>query len=116
MTDPACLPRTLIVCTGKDCRTSKGFAKVIRLAEATGDAETTPCQGVCHGPVIGVRCGGDVRWYEKVRSTSMRSLLTDLLDAGRAAKDLRRREVKKRRDTVRHPRRVKPLVARPSAE
>lgn len=110
MSKPTCLTR-LVVCTGKDCRGDKGFDKLRQLAENTAGSAEAPCQGLCHGPIVAVQQGDEVRWFEKVRSKSMRKRVADLAATGRTSKDLRKREVTKRRNTVRGARRIKPLGA-----
>ena len=110
MSDPTCLSR-LVVCTGKDCRRDKGFDELMRLAEHTPGSLEAPCQGLCHGPIVAVRNGDEVRWFEKVRSKSMRKRLAEMASTGRAPKRLREREVTKRHNIVRGGRRVKPLGA-----
>lgn len=111
MSTPTCLSRTLVVCTGKDCRNDKGFDKLVDMAGRIDGSLESACQGLCHGPVVGVREGEDVRWYEKMRSKSMRERLVEVIASGRAAKDLRKHEAKKRHNVVRHPRRLKRLNA-----
>ncbi|MEO6124972.1 MAG: hypothetical protein ABIR32_14805 [Ilumatobacteraceae bacterium] len=110
MSKPVCLPR-LLVCTGKHCRKDKGFAKLVSLASETTGSLEAPCQGVCNGPVVAVQQGDDVRWFEKVRSKSLRKRVAVMAASGRSGKDLRNHEVTKRHNIVRGERRMKPLQA-----
>lgn len=110
MSKPACLPR-LVVCTGKDCRGDKGFDKLVHLAERTKGSLEAPCQGLCHGPIVAVQQGDEVRWFENVRSKSIRKLVAEMARSGRAAKSLGKHEVKKRHNIIRGERRLKHLGA-----
>jgi hypothetical protein len=101
-------PVQIIVCTHGDCRKAKGHEKVLQLASAYPGSATVPCQGICRGPVIGLRAHGDIRWFKNLRGPSRRAL-ERLLRSGGSDKDLRKLEVRKRRGNLRHRNRVRPL-------
>jgi hypothetical protein len=104
-------PFRLVVCTGSDCRKSKGFAKVLELATGIDGSTTVPCQDVCHGPVVGLERGGDIRWYARVRGDRRRVLVAVVRsESGRRV--LRSAEVRGRRNVVKRPERRSALVAR----
>lgn len=96
----------VIVCLGGTCRRSKGHTKLLEVAQSSGAGFTIPCQDICKGPVVGIAEGGTTRWYRKVRGDTRRAL-EELLRGGGAPKTLRSAEVTKRRNKVRHPRRLR---------
>ena len=100
----------LVVCTGGDCRRAKGFDEVVELARSSSGGCTVACQGICHGPVVGLRRPGrSIRWYERVRRKRM-DVLRDVLATGRGRKRLRSSEVRSKRGRLRHPRRLRPML------
>jgi len=111
---PACLtaPPTLLVCAGKDCRGDRGFAELVALARACGGAATVPCQGLCHGPIVGLRVRGEVRWFSRVRSGRMRAAALRSAARGTPTKRLREHEVRSRRGVVRGEKRLVALSSR----
>lgn len=106
MSAPACI----VVCVGKDCRSSKGFSKLRRAAAGVPGSMEVPCQGLCHGPVAGVRVGGDIRWVSRVRNGKMRAALVKAARRGRLSDRLHAHEVRKRRGVLRAARRLSPLA------
>lgn len=107
MAEPACL----IVCSGKDCRNSKGYSALIHVAQRTEQAMTAPCQGLCHGPIVGIRDAGGIRWFSRVRGLKMRQAVVDAAASGRLRKRLRAEEIGKRRNVIRGSSRLRPLTA-----
>ena len=98
----------LAVCTGKDCRNAKGFARLLQLAADTDQASTVPCQDICQGPVVGLERGDELRWYAKVRGDRRRALAR-VVRNGRGRRMLRSFEVRSRRGRIGHPDRRRPL-------
>jgi hypothetical protein len=96
----------VIVCTGNDCRRSKGHRALVDLAVSVGGSATIPCQGICDGPVVGVGRRDEIRWYKRVRGRRRRALAR-VLRTGRGGKALRSAEARRRRGTIRHPRRLR---------
>jgi (2Fe-2S) ferredoxin len=107
-------PDCLLVCAGKDCRGSSGFEALMDAAEHLPHAYATPCQGLCHGPIAGVRVDGRVHWYERVRTGKVRKQLIASVSEGRRRKALRVHEVRSRRDVVKHGKRARALGRRSS--
>jgi hypothetical protein len=103
-------PTCIVVCAGKDCRNAKGFAKLRRTAAGVPGSMEAPCQGLCHGPIVGLRVGGDIRWVSRVRSAKMRAALVKAAARGQLGKRLRAREVRARRGVLRAGRRLSPLT------
>jgi len=104
-------PVRVVVCVGGDCRSAKGFDKVLALAAATEGATTVGCQDICSGPVVGLERDGPIRWYSKVRGDRRRTLARIVAgDAPRRA--LSGREVRNRRGRLRRPERRRPLPRR----
>ena len=108
MSKPVCL----IVCTGKDCRGDKGYRQLVDMAAACEHSLQAPCQGLCDGPIVAIKNGDEVRWFSHAGSKSIRKMLAKALHTGHAKKDLRKLEVRKRRDTLRGAGRVKPLTGK----
>jgi hypothetical protein len=106
VTAPACI----VVCAGKDCRNSKGFEQLRRTAACVPGSMEVACQGLCHGPIVGLRMGSDVRWVSRVRTGKMRAALVKAAAQGRLGKRLRAYEVRDRRGVVRGRRRLSPLT------
>jgi (2Fe-2S) ferredoxin len=106
---PTCVTAGLMVCTGKDCRKSKGWSDLVHLAASTVRAHEVPCQGLCKGPVVGLAIDGKVRWFGHVRSGSKRDLVTAMSNTGRVPDELGSRESRKRRGEMRGRGRMHPL-------
>jgi hypothetical protein len=96
----------VIVCTGGDCRRAKGHRELIDLAVSVRGSATIPCQGICDGPVVGVRRHHEIRWYKRIRGGRRRALAR-VLRTGRGRKALRSAEARRSRGTIRHPRRLR---------
>lgn len=99
----------LVLCTGGDCRRSRGHERLRELAESTPGASTVPCQGVCAAPMAGLERDGVVRWYGKVRGERRRTLAR-VLATGRGRRRLRDAEVRRRRGVVRRSGRRRPVA------
>jgi hypothetical protein len=102
-------PDCLLVCTGRDCKGSKQFEALMEMANGLPHAAALPCQGLCHGPIAGVRVGARVHWYEKVRTGKVRKQLAGALRAGERPKGLRDLEVGSRRDVIKGARRARSI-------
>ena len=99
----------LVVCNGKDCRSSKGYTDLLDLAAGVHGSRIVTCQGICHGPVVGVRLAGEqIRWYQRVRGKHS-SMLRRLVTTGAGRKRLRAAEVRSKRGRVRRPHHIAPL-------
>lgn len=109
MTRPTCLTSGLLVCTGKDCRGSKGFNEMVEMAGDSPRSHEAPCQGLCNGPVVGMQVDGELRWFSRLRSAKKRALVTKMLASAHVPGKLREREARKRRGIVRGQRRLHPL-------
>ena len=96
----------LLVCTGKDCRSAKGFDALRDMAADVSGAVGVPCQGICDGPVVGVRVHGEVRWFAEVRGGKARRQVKVAIDERDVAKGLRRLEVRGHRGKVEHPKKA----------
>jgi hypothetical protein len=105
-------PACLLVCAGKDCRGDKGFDALVDLAEGMPHAYALPCQGLCDGPIAGVRVDGSTYWFEQVRTAKVRDHLVRFVRTGRRSDRLRELEVRKHRDVVKSARRATPLGKR----
>ena len=116
MPRPTCITSGLLVCTGKKCRSDKGFAEIVDLAGATTRAHEAPCQGLCNGPIVGLHVDGELRWFAHVRTKKMRNLVTKMMEQGRVPNKLRGREVRKHRGDVRGAHRLHPLDKRRADE
>ena len=116
MSRPTCITSGLLVCTGKKCRHSKGFTKLVELAGARARAHEAPCQGLCNGPIVGLHVEGELRWFSRIRSKRTRFLVTKMIDAGQVPKPLRAREVRRHRGDVRGAHRLHPLDKRRASE
>ncbi|MCU1395927.1 MAG: hypothetical protein JWM34_4355 [Ilumatobacteraceae bacterium] len=116
MARPTCITSGLLVCTGKKCRASAGFAEIIELAADTPRAHEVPCQGLCKGPVVGMHVDGDVRWFAKTGKPTMRALVQKMVDRDHVPRKLAKREDRKRRGNVRGAGRTHPLDARRAGE
>lgn len=106
MSAPACI----VVCVGKDCRDSKGFDPLRRIASTVSGSMKAGCQGLCHGPIVGLRIDGDLRWVSHVRTAKMRNALLKAVARGSLPKRLLAHEVSKRRGVLRGGRRLSPLT------
>lgn len=104
------MPRSLalIVCTGKDCSRARGFGATVTIAAAVPGSMSVPCQGICDGPVVGVRMGEKVRWYRRIRG-QRREALARLVTRGRGRKRLRSAEARRHRGRLRHAGRLRRL-------
>src|SRR6188768_2441516 len=94
-------PDCLLVCSGKDCRDAPGFKALMKAAEHAPEAYALPCQGLCHGPIAGVRVDGRVQWFERVRTGKVRKQLVLSAGTGRPSKPVRSLEVRSRRGVIR---------------
>ncbi|HUP76891.1 MAG TPA: hypothetical protein VM282_27910 [Acidimicrobiales bacterium] len=101
----------IIVCIGGDCGRSKGHHKLLDLAATVPGSATVPCQGICKGPVVGVRMRGGIRWYKRVRG-ERRGALARFVRTGSGRKALRSAEARRRRDIIRHRGKLRPLVVK----
>lgn len=99
----------LLVCTGKACRKAKGHQKLVLLAVDHAGSLAVPCQGICDGPVVGIRTRRGVRWFRRVRGKH-RAALKRMFRTGKGRGALRTAEVKRRRDELRHPARARRLL------
>lgn len=75
------MQRVVAVCGGKVCageRRTEHRALLASLREV--DVVTTPCLGVCRGPVAVLDPGGDAVVVEKVRKGKHRRALLDVLE------------------------------------
>jgi hypothetical protein len=104
-------PACLVVCAGKDCRNAKGFDMLCDTASACPGSLRAACQGLCHGPIVGVQTRHGIRWFSRVRTRKMRAALVTAATTGKISKRLRANEVRKRRNVVRHPGRLVDLAA-----
>jgi hypothetical protein len=104
-------PACLVVCAGKDCRNAKGFDKLCDTAGSCTGSQQAACQGLCHGPIVGVQTRHGIRWFSRVRTRKMRAALVVAARTGEIGKRLRTNEVRKRRNVIRHPGRVADLAA-----
>jgi hypothetical protein len=104
-------PVRLLICVGSDCRKATGYAKLLALAVGTRGASSVPCQGICHGPVIGIEQRGDLRWYSRVRGERRRAAAT-VARTGRGRKALRSAELRGRRNLIKHADRRRVLIPR----
>jgi (2Fe-2S) ferredoxin len=109
-------PECLLVCTGKDCRESAGYKALIDTAEHMPHAYALPCQGLCHGPIAGVRIDGKIHWYERVRTGKVRKQLVASVRHGRRRTSLRSHEVRSRRDVIKGSKRARALGRRSSPD
>ena len=91
----------LLVCSGKDCRSAKGYGELLALAASLPGSQTVPCQSLCHGPIAGVSIAGDVRWYERVRTAKVRTRLARSVTTQTFVKSLKPNEIRKRRSVIR---------------
>ncbi|MEO5837659.1 MAG: hypothetical protein ABIQ73_03810 [Acidimicrobiales bacterium] len=98
----------VIVCTGADCRRSKGHGELVDLVATVRGSSTIPCQGICDGPIVGVGRHDKIRWYKRIRGRRRRALAR-VLRTGRGRKALLSAEARKRRGTIRHLRRLRPI-------
>lgn len=90
------------VCAGKDCRKHKADRKKLRRAVArVGTEVPVRCQKICKGPVLGLRVGGTVQWFGKVRGGRIRRALLTFLETGVLPRELSERVQTKRRGKLR---------------
>ena len=89
------------LCAGKDCRKRAGEReKLQELLEGLGlRCEIVGCQKICKAPVVGLRRGGALTWYAKLRGKSARKALRRFLDDGTGP--LKKHRVKKREGKLR---------------
>ncbi len=106
MAAPACL----IVCAGKDCRGSKGFDALAEVASEERGSLQAPCQGLCHGPIVGVRIRGEVRWFDRIRNSKEREALVKAVRREHIGDRLGDHEVRSRRGELKHSGRLQPLT------
>ena len=99
----------LLVCTGKDCRDAKGYAAVHELAAEVSGAVGVPCQGICDGPVVGVRVRGELRWFGEVKGGKARRQLAQAVAGEEPGKGLKAREARQHRGKLDHPKKAEPL-------
>jgi hypothetical protein len=104
-------PRCLLVCVGKDCRSSAGFGALVDAASQVRGSCEVPCQDLCHGPIVGVRIGDGLRWFHRIRGKRLRKALVRSVEQGRIDDELRELEVRGHRDELRHRKKVRPLRA-----
>lgn len=109
-------PDCLLVCAGKDCRDSAGFKALMDTAADMPQAYALACQGLCHGPIAGVRVDGTVHWYERVRTGKVRKQLVASVRQGKRRRSIRSLEVRSRRNVVKGTRRVRALGRRSSPD
>ena len=88
------MPGTLLV-----CRKCKNHDCLIDVLEAHGDPliKRVKCQKICHGPVVGLRVGGQMEWFERVQTLKELAALVRLTKKAHPAsipKPLRKRRVK----------------------
>lgn len=102
-------PDAVIVCVGKDCRRAPGFDALLAAAARVPGSCQVPCQDLCHGPIVGVRIDGDVRWFHRIRKRGHREAVLRSVARGRFVRSLADREVRKRRQVVRHPGKVRAI-------
>jgi hypothetical protein len=90
------------VCTGKDCSRAKGHRALLDEASAVADVHLVRCQKVCEGPVLGVRVGGRIEWFERIRGEkSRRAGLRLVTTGGPLPERLARRRSRKRSGQLR---------------
>jgi hypothetical protein len=95
-------PTCLLVCVGKDCRRSEGFDELLVAVRGLEHVEQAPCQDLCHGPIVAVRIDGELRWFDRIRKHKQRTAVLRAVASGRIGDDLRRLEIRKRRNELRH--------------
>jgi hypothetical protein len=104
-------PGCLVICVGKDCRRSSGFDELCADARRLDGVEQVPCQDLCHGPIVGLRIDGELRWYHRIRKHKHRAALVRAAADGRFVGALHDLEVRKRRNLLRHASKVRRLRA-----
>jgi hypothetical protein len=100
-----------VICVGKDCRTATGFDELRAAAGRLEGVEQVPCQDLCHGPIVGLRIDGELRWYHRIRKHKHRTALVRAVSDGHFIGALRDFEVRKRRNLIRHAAKVRRLRA-----
>jgi hypothetical protein len=95
-------PAPIVVCIGKDCRKAAGFDELLASVRGLDHVDQASCQDLCHGPIVGLRIDGDLRWYDRIRTHKQRAALLRAVTSGRVPGDLRRLEIRKRRNELRH--------------
>jgi hypothetical protein len=75
---PVCLKADTFLCVGKDCRKDQAHIELRKRILPLGKVRRVSCQDLCGGPVAGVRVGGKVEWFEKVRKPKQRDAVVAL--------------------------------------
>ena len=100
--------QTVYVCTGSDCRKhKKAFRELQKDLSEHATVCEVKCQKVCSGPVVGVEVAGQLEWFKKLRESSARRELYQLLRSGVVSKKLKAHVVKARRGKLRLKRKLK---------
>ncbi|MET0628344.1 MAG: hypothetical protein ABW033_07800 [Acidimicrobiia bacterium] len=88
------MPKTVLVC--RKCKHQDCLVDVLG-AHANVSIQRVRCQKICDGPVVGLQVGGQMEWFERVRSLKEIAALVHLTRKKHSSaipKPLRKRRVK----------------------
>jgi hypothetical protein len=89
------VPKTVVVC--RKCKNQDCLVDVLG-AHADVSIQKVRCQKICAGPVVGLQVGGQMEWFERIRSLKEIAALVQLTKRKHSSgipKPLRKRRVKR---------------------